>query len=92
LKSSDSGKLAVALRYAGVGITFVVEAGIVAWAGWWADQKFSTSPWLLVTGTMLGVVLATISLIRSVESLGGENGEGGDESEGGQDRPSGRGE
>lgn len=66
---NDAGESARALRYVGVGFQFLAEAAIVAALGWWGDRKLDTAPWLLVLGTMGGVVLATTSLIRSLSAL-----------------------
>ncbi len=67
-KSNDS-TLVAGLRFAGVGVGFVTEAGIVTALGWWLDGRFDTAPWLLVVGALLGVTLATISLVKGVERL-----------------------
>jgi F0F1-type ATP synthase assembly protein I len=61
--------LVAGLRYAGVGIQFVAEAGVVTALGWWGDSKLGTTPWLVSIGAMLGVALATTSLIRSLGAL-----------------------
>lgn len=66
---SGSSALMAGLRYTGLGIGFITEAGIVAAVGWWLDGKFETSPWLLVVGALLGVTLATVSLVKNVEKL-----------------------
>ncbi|MEQ8766765.1 MAG: AtpZ/AtpI family protein [Planctomycetota bacterium] len=67
-KSNQNG-LMVGLRYMGVGFGFMAEAGLVAALGWWLDGRFGTAPWLLVAGTMIGVTLATISLVKNIERL-----------------------
>lgn len=33
-------------------------------AGWWADGKFNTAPWLLILGAMLGFSVSLLELIK----------------------------
>ena len=56
-----------ALRYAGVGVTFMAEMAAFAALGWWADRELGTEPWLLFAGFVVGTILATYSLIKMVE-------------------------
>jgi F0F1-type ATP synthase assembly protein I len=58
-----------ALAYAGVGVSFVAISGVMAFLGHLADRAFDTEPWLLVSGAMLGVVVATFDLLRTVNRI-----------------------
>ena len=41
-------------KYLGLGIQLPVPALLGALAGWWADGRFGTQPWLLIAGASLG--------------------------------------
>lgn len=69
MDQNDRTPRIVALQYTGVGFQFIGEAGVLSLLGWWCDGRLGTAPWLLVTGAMLGVVLATMNLIRNVQRL-----------------------
>src|SRR5215831_16449443 len=43
--------------YLDLGVTFVVAIGGGALLGYWADQHWGTTPWLLLVGAMLGIVV-----------------------------------
>ena len=57
-----------ALALMGQGFTFAASVGIMAYAGHKADEWLGSEPWLLITGTMIGVALAIYNLIRTVEA------------------------
>ena len=50
-------------RYSGVGLKYSATLGVFAFAGYWADGKLGTSPWLLLAGVFLGFGLGTYSLV-----------------------------
>jgi len=54
------------LRFVGVGFELVVPllAGVLL--GRWLDGRFGTGPWLLLTGTVLGMAAGFLSFLRSV--------------------------
>ena len=56
------------LVFLGQGFTFAAVVGVAAFAGHKADEWLGTDPWLLLTATLIGVALATIDLIRTVEA------------------------
>jgi F0F1-type ATP synthase assembly protein I len=43
--------------YLDLGVTFAVAIVGGAWLGHWADQHWGTSPWLLLVGAILGIVV-----------------------------------
>jgi F0F1-type ATP synthase assembly protein I len=49
-----------------------LAASVVAFffLGRWLDEKFSTGPWLMIIGAVLGIAGALISFIRKVTELG----------------------
>jgi F0F1-type ATP synthase assembly protein I len=50
-------------RALGAGMTFAVTVALFAWGGVWLDKTLSTSPWLVLTCTLLGVLGGTIHMI-----------------------------
>ena len=57
------------LRYLGVGISFAVIVAVGWFVGQWGDTRLGTTPWLTMTGTLLGVGLAIYDLIRTTAAL-----------------------
>jgi|GEM_PF-1717036 len=53
-------------RYAGLGFQFVATLALFGGLGWWLDSKLSWSPWLLVTGILLGGGVAFAQIVLSV--------------------------
>ncbi|MCS6857395.1 MAG: AtpZ/AtpI family protein [Sandaracinaceae bacterium] len=60
-----------------VGIEFVVAITVGTLAGHWLDRVWSTAPWLLLTGILLGTIAAFKRLFeiayREEKSLGERN-------------------
>jgi F0F1-type ATP synthase assembly protein I len=50
--------------YSYVGIFFGVAVGICFFAGWWADRRWHTEPWLEIVGLLLGVATGFRELYR----------------------------
>ena len=40
----------------GAGIEMGLTVGLMTLGGWWLDGKLGTSPWLLITGALLGTI------------------------------------
>ena len=57
--SSGSGDLA---RYSGYGITWVLTTLLLGWGGLVLDERFGTSPLLVISGAVLGLVGGFVSL------------------------------
>lgn len=70
-KSSDNGRspIAVGLQWAtritSVSMMVVIPTGI----GWWCDQRWGTSPWLLLTGVAVGLATGALSFLQIVKEL-----------------------
>lgn len=47
-------------------MTFAVAVAVFALLGHWLDEKFATSPWLLVVGCLLGTAGGMLHLIGKV--------------------------
>lgn len=48
----------------GAGVELAASVVVLTLAGWWADGKLGTEPWLLLTGLALGMVGGTYKLWR----------------------------
>ena len=54
------------LAYMGLGIELVAPILLGVFVGRWLDGRWGTEPWLLVAGSVLGLVLGFYSFLRSV--------------------------
>lgn len=50
----------------GLGFSTASIVGFTSWLGYIADQRYQTKPWLLVAGSLLGVVVAMADLLMTV--------------------------
>jgi F0F1-type ATP synthase assembly protein I len=55
------------VRHSGIGLELAGATAGLALLGYWIDQKFSTSPWGLLGGVVIGIVGGLYNLVR--ESL-----------------------
>jgi F0F1-type ATP synthase assembly protein I len=46
------------------GLELAMSVLVLALLGWWADKKFGTSPWLLLTGSAVGIVGGLVRLVQ----------------------------
>ena len=44
------------MRWMGFGIEFIGVLGIFAYGGYWADKKYDTSPWLMISAIAVSFV------------------------------------
>ena len=58
-----NGAAALGMSY---GATILLFVG----AGWWLDDRFGTTPWLLIAGSLLGATGGFISLLKKVPPVG----------------------
>lgn len=60
-----------AAPYIGAAWSLVASVGVFAGLGYWVDQKLGhKTPWLLVVGSVLGMVGGFISFFRTVLRMG----------------------
>ena len=52
------------LEYAGLGVEIAASFAVPILAGYWLDEKFQTSPWLLIAGIFLGIVFMLAIFLR----------------------------
>lgn len=58
------------LSYIGLGTELVAPILLGVFAGRWLDGRWGTEPWLLVAGSILGLVLGFYSFLRRVLPAG----------------------
>lgn len=62
--------MAVAMEWVARLTTFGLEMSLPPLAGWWADARLGTRPWLLIAGAVLGFVTGFTHLLRQVAQTG----------------------
>jgi ATP synthase protein I len=67
-KWSTSG-LRETAPYLGLGIQLAAVVLVSYFVGSWADGKFNTTPWLMLTGVTIGVVGGFWQFLRTVMDL-----------------------
>jgi F0F1-type ATP synthase assembly protein I len=65
-RKSDAAMLRTAYELSAGVLSFVVALAIGWWVGRTLDNTLHTSPWLAVTGTVLGVVAGALNVVRTV--------------------------
>ena len=55
--------------YLGIGWVFAVSIGVFAGLGWWLDPKLGTTPWLLVAGSVFGILIGFANFFKVVLTL-----------------------
>lgn len=60
------GSYAQAGAYIGSGVTFAATIVFCLFAGWWLDERWSTSPLFLVSGILLGAVAGFYHLYKTL--------------------------
>jgi ATP synthase protein I len=67
--SQGVGKWAVALRFIGVGWFIAISILLGVGGGLWLDNKFGTSPILVIVGLILGLIVAFYGVYRMLLPL-----------------------
>ena len=55
-------------RYSGLGLSFALTVLAFAFAGHWLDERWDSSPWLLIAGVFLGFALGLYSMVKKLPS------------------------
>lgn len=50
--------------YGALGFQIGAAIGVGTFGGQWLDEKFGTSPWLMLTGVLLGCGVGGVSLVK----------------------------
>ncbi|WP_370647606.1 AtpZ/AtpI family protein [Rhodohalobacter sp. 614A] len=61
------------LEYASLGVEIAASFAVPILAGYWLDEKFQTSPWFLLSGIFLGIVLMLAIFIRIARDTGNKS-------------------
>jgi F0F1-type ATP synthase assembly protein I len=59
------------------GYTLLAAELLLGGAGYWADKRFNTEPWLVIVGILLGLFVSFRSLFRSLKNLENADRDGG---------------
>jgi hypothetical protein len=57
------------MQYSHLGMQFALTIGLLFYAGFWADGRWGTSPFLTMFGTFAGFGIGFFHLYRSVYSV-----------------------
>jgi F0F1-type ATP synthase assembly protein I len=60
----NGGRFPEWLRYSGSGLELAASVGGFALVGYWIDRHYTTSPWGLVSGLILGMVGGFYNLVK----------------------------
>lgn len=55
--------------YLSLGVEFTASILICFGAGWWADRRFQTSPWLMLFGAFFGMAAGFVNLYRTASGI-----------------------
>lgn len=64
-KNSRQSTMQQLAPYMGLGMQLAAAMVVFGALGWWLDERFGTTPWLLVVGIVLGATGGMIHLIRT---------------------------
>jgi F0F1-type ATP synthase assembly protein I len=53
-----------------MGVQLALSVVVFFFLGRWLDEKFSTSPWLMIGGLVIGIVGGFINFFRTAASMG----------------------
>lgn len=67
------GQIADAYRTAHEIVSGAMALGVLAGGGYWLDKRLGWSPWLMLTGIVLGVLAAGASFVALLQRLDRES-------------------
>lgn len=67
--SEDENNLRILGNYLGLGMQLAVTVAVMVLLGYWLDNKFQTSPWLLIIFSFLGIASALYNFLKTVIKL-----------------------
>ncbi len=69
--------LAEVARYSQIGVTLLAPMLVLGGLGFWLDRRWGTTPWLLLAGLVLGMIIGFVNFFRLVlPAKGSESGPG----------------
>ena len=69
MSSRDKNPISKYAEYLSLGLEIAVGMTLPILAGYWLDGHFNTSPWLLLTGCIVGMVNIFIVIFRLSKKL-----------------------
>jgi ATP synthase protein I len=63
--SNEPRELAPLLRLSSVGLEMGVAVAVGWGSGYWLDKRFGTSPWLMITFLLFGVIAGFRGMVRA---------------------------
>ncbi|MDX1636472.1 MAG: AtpZ/AtpI family protein [Balneolaceae bacterium] len=66
---SDSNSLSKYTQYLSLGAEIAAAILLPILLGYWLDDYFGTSPWLILTGCLVGIVNVMIVIFRLADRL-----------------------
>lgn len=67
--SNQRSSIGEAMRWSSLVTSIGMELAVPTGVGAWLDNEYGTSPWLAVTGALVGMFLATQGLRRLMKEL-----------------------
>ena len=62
----DENNLRSLGNYLGLGMQLAATVGVMVWLGYWLDNKFHTSPWLILIFSFLGIISGLYNFLKTV--------------------------
>lgn len=59
----------IVMRYAHLGMEFIVVFGVIFYGGYYVDQRFGFTPWFTIIGSFLGFAAAMIRLVSAAQEI-----------------------
>jgi F0F1-type ATP synthase assembly protein I len=57
------------LEYIGLGVEIAVAFTLPMLIGFWADSRYDSSPWFLISGILLGMILMIAIFLRVIRNM-----------------------
>ncbi len=65
-QSDENKNLRSLGNYLGLGMQLAATVGVMVLLGYWLDNKFNTSPWLIIIFSFLGILSGLYNFLRTV--------------------------
>ncbi len=52
-----------------LGYTIAIPIALLGFGGAWLDKKFGTSPWMILLGIAISLLVSSVAVYRKVKSL-----------------------
>jgi F0F1-type ATP synthase assembly protein I len=65
---SENDGVAGWVALVGIGFEFLATVGLIGAAGWWADRRMNTFPWLTLVGGAVGFAAGLLMMVRAAKN------------------------